>query len=223
MSIDTTFLSQTIFDCTDLGLQQVTLTAVDTSGNTGTCVSNINVINQGNTDFISIRTASIDESIIGLNDGQAWVTVTGGSGNYTTLWMPGGATTDTITNLAPALYTVTVNDTTSGCILTDTVRVNGGSMVTYEIGAVEGLPGTIVQVPVTVTNFTNVTSIDMSFILSDPTIGQFVAGNEAGGFNVPGINLTSFNIDPDNTSRLLVGANLDVQTGETVPLSLIHI
>jgi len=48
-------------------------------------------------------------------------------------------------------------------------------------------------------------------------VAQFVAGNEAGGFNVPGINLTSFNIDPDNASRLLVGANLDVQTGETVP------
>ncbi|MFK7981971.1 MAG: cohesin domain-containing protein [Saprospiraceae bacterium] len=211
-------LSKTTFDCSDLGTQQVALTVTDTSGNVGTCMVLVNVVNQGNTDFISIETSSKDESIIGLNDGEAWINVIGGSGNYTVQWDNAAmSTTDTIKNLAPALYTVTVNDTTSGCILTDTIRVNGGNMVTYEIGAVEGLPGTIVQVPVRVTNFTNVTSIDMSFILSNPAVGQFVGGNEAGGFNVPGINLTSFNIDPDNASRLLVGANLDVQSGETVP------
>ena len=217
LSIDTTFLSKTVFNCSDLGLQQVTLTAIDTSGNIGTCVANINVVNQGNNDFISIQTDSLDESITGLNDGQAWVTVTGGSGSHTTLWMPGGATTDTIKNLAPALYTVTVNDTITGCRLTDTVRVNGGNMVTYKIGEIAGMPGTIVQVPVSVTNFTNVTSIDISFNISNLAVAQFVSGNEAGGFTVPGINLTSFNIDPDNSSRLLFGANLDIQTGETVP------
>lgn len=217
-SIDTIFLSQTVFNCSDLGMQQVTLTAIDTSGNIGTCVSNINVVNQGNTDFISIETFSKDESITGLKDGEAWVNVTGGSGNYTVQWdnAPDNSTTDTIKNLAPALYTVIVNDATTGCRLTDTVRVNGGNMVTYEIGEVAGMPGTIVQVPVSVTNFTNVTSIDMSFNLSNLAVAQFVAGNEAGGFTVPGINLTSFNIDPDNSSRLLLGANLDVQTGETV-------
>gem|GEM_PF-5932873 len=217
-SIDTIFLSQTVFNCSDLGMQQVTLTAIDTSGNIGTCVSNINVVNQGNTDFISIETFSKDESITGLKDGEAWVNVTGGSGNYTVQWdnAPDNSTTDTIKNLAPALYTVIVNDATTGCRLTDTVRVNGGNMVTYEIGEVAGMPGTIVQVPVSVTNFTNVTSIDMSFNLSNLAVAQFVAGNEAGGFTVPGINLTSFNIDPDNSSRLLLGANLNVQTGETV-------
>lgn len=222
MSIDTTFLSQTIFDCTDLGLQQVTLTAIDTSGNVGTCISNINVVNQGNTDFISIETASKDESIIGLNDGEAWVNITGGSGNYSTQWNDAAmSTTDTIKNLAPALYTVTVNDETTGCRLTDTIRVNEGSTVTYGIGDITGMPGEIVQVPIRVTNFRNVTSIDMSFNLSNPTVAQFIAGNEAGGFNVPGIDLAGFNIDPSNSSRLLFSPSLDFQDGESVPDSTV--
>ena len=217
LSIDTTFLSQTVFNCTDLGMQQVTLTAIDSSGNAGTCIANLEVVNQGNTDFISITTESQDESLIGLEDGLAWVTVIGGSGNYTVQWDdPANSTTDTIKDLEPELYSVIVNDTTTGCRLTDTVRVNQGTVVTYHIGDVSGMPGSIVQVPVSVINFTNVTSIDMSFNLSNPGLAQFVANNEAGGFNVPGISLTSFNIDPDNSSSLLVGPNLDPQNGQTV-------
>ena len=209
-------LSQTSFDCSDLGLQEVVLSVMDTSGNIGTCTVNVNVINQGNTDIISVATVGQDESVAGFNDGVAWVEVTGGSGNYTYLWTPGGATTDTIRDLAPGVYTVEVNDATSNCRLTDTVAILAGGTVTYHIGDVSGMPGTIVQVPITVTNFTNVTSIDMSINLSNLAVAQFVPGNEADGFNVPGINLTSFNIDPDNANRLLVGANLDVQMGETV-------
>ncbi len=209
-------LSQSTFDCSDLGVQQVALMVTDTSGNIGTCMINVTVINQGNTNFISITTDSLDETIAGLNNGQASVAVTGGSGNFTIQWDdPANSITDTITNLAPGLYTVTVSDTSNGCVLTDTVRVNTGSTVTYQIGTIAGMPGTIVQVPVTVTNFTNVASIDMSFNISDPTIAQFVSGNEAGGFNVPGLNLNSFNIDPSNSSRLLLGANLNSQFGET--------
>jgi len=209
-------LGQTVFDCSDLGLQEVVLSVMDTSGNIGTCTVNVNVINQGNTDIISVATAGQDESVAGFNDGMAWVEVAGGSGNYTYLWSPGGATTDTIRNLAPGVYTVEVNDATSNCRLTDTVAILAGGTVTYHIGEVSGMPGTIVQVPVTVMNFTNVTSIDMSINLSDLSVAEFVPGNEAGGFTVPGINLTSFNIDPSNANSLLVGANLDVQTGETV-------
>ena len=216
-AIDTIFLSKTLFDCNDLGMNQVMLTARDTSGNENSCMVNVEVASQGNSNFISVATASSDETIMGLNDGEAWVTVTGGSGNYTVQWDdPTTSTTDTIKGLAPALYTVTVNDTTTGCRLIDTIRVNGGGSVTYEISEISGMPGTIIQVPITVKNFTKVTSIDMSFNLSDIGVAQFVAGNEAGGFTVPGISLTSFNIDPGNSSRLLVGANLDVQAGETV-------
>ncbi|NNM94936.1 MAG: T9SS type B sorting domain-containing protein [Bacteroidia bacterium] len=48
------------------------------------------------------------------NDGQASVSATGGTGNYTYLWNPGGQTTSTITGLSAGTYTVTVTDA-NGC------------------------------------------------------------------------------------------------------------
>jgi gliding motility-associated-like protein len=41
--------------------------------------------------------------------------VNGGSGNFQYSWQPGGASTQTASNLAPGNYTVTVNDLTTGC------------------------------------------------------------------------------------------------------------
>ncbi len=209
-------LSQSVFDCSDLGSKPITLTVTDTSGNVGMCLVNVSVVNQGNTNFISIETDSIDESLTGLSDGQAWVTVTGGSGNYTVQWNdPANSTTDTITNLAPGLYMVTVDDATNGCRLTDTIRVNAGSTVSYVIGDVSGAPGTVVQVPVTVTNFRNVTSIDMALITSNPMVGQFIPNNPAGGFNV-NIDVNEIIIDTNDPNRLRIVPQLTNANGETV-------
>lgn len=211
-------LSQTIFDCSDLGIQRITLTVTDTSGNIGMCMVNVTVVNQGNTNFISIATDSLDESLTGLNDGQAWVTVTGGSGNYTVQWNdPANSTTDTISNLTPGLYMVTVNDASTGCRLTDTIRVNAGSTISYVIGEVSGAPGTVVQVPVSVMNFINVTNIDMALTISDPSVGQFIPNNLAGGFNNVTIDIDDFIIDTNNPNRLRIVPRLADNNGETVP------
>ncbi len=51
-----------------------------------------------------------DETFPGANDGTATVVATGGVAPYTYLWMPGGATTATITGLMPGTYTVVVTD-----------------------------------------------------------------------------------------------------------------
>lgn len=215
-------LSQSTFDCSDLGTQAITLSVTDTSGNVGTCMVMVTVVNQGNTDFISITTDSVDETLAGLNDGQAWVTVTGGSGSYTVQWDdPVNSTTDTITNLAPGLYTVTVNDATNGCRLSDTVRVNAGGTVNYIIGSVSGAPGSVVQVPVSVTNFTNVTNVDMAFTLSNPAAGQFVPNNLAGGFNGISIDADDFAIDTNDPNRLRIIPRLADNNGESVPDSTI--
>ncbi|HEX2900068.1 MAG TPA: T9SS type A sorting domain-containing protein [Bacteroidia bacterium] len=56
----------------------------------------------------------------GLNDGSGTVVATGGTPGYTYLWSPGGQTTATAVNLAPATYTVVVTDT-NGC--SDTISV----------------------------------------------------------------------------------------------------
>ncbi len=48
-------------------------------------------------------------SCTNTNDGTLTASGTGGTGNYTYLWS-NGATTSTITNLAPGNYTITIND-----------------------------------------------------------------------------------------------------------------
>ena len=215
-AIDTIFLSQTIFDCSDLGLNQVTLTAIDTAGNSSTCIANVAVVNQGTNNFIQIQTGAVNESVAGANDGMAGVVVSGGSGSHTVAWSPGGGTTDTISNLAPGLYTVVVNDPVTGCILTDTVSVGTGNAITYVIGTAQGTPGSIVQIPVTVTNFNNVVSANMAFSLSS-SVGQFVPGNLAGGFNVPGLVASDFSLDPNNSNLLLLDAVFNPVAGESLP------
>lgn len=51
------------------------------------------------------------------------VSTTGGSGTYVSyLWMPGGATTQTVNGLCPGMYTVTVTDD-QGCIGIDSIEV----------------------------------------------------------------------------------------------------
>ncbi|RYY60632.1 MAG: hypothetical protein EOO05_09215 [Chitinophagaceae bacterium] len=57
---------------------------------------------------------SINESCVGMNDGSATVSVTGGTGAYTYNWSPSGGTGATASGLAAGTYTVTVTDA-SGC------------------------------------------------------------------------------------------------------------
>ncbi len=53
----------------------------------------------------------------GNNDGAVDLTVTGGEGNYTYSWSPGGMTTQDISNLSAGIYTVTVMDDSSNTIV----------------------------------------------------------------------------------------------------------
>ena len=70
-------------------------------------------------------TASSTPTECGMNDGSASVNATGGTAPYTYLWS-NGFTTATITNLPPAIYTVTITDS-DGCTVTITVEVAGSS------------------------------------------------------------------------------------------------
>jgi len=69
--------------------------------------------------------ASSTATDCGVNDGTATVTATGGVAPYTYLWS-NGATTATIMNLPPAIYSVTITDA-EGCTVTLTVEVAGSS------------------------------------------------------------------------------------------------
>ncbi len=193
-ALDTMFLSKNIFNCSDLGLNEITLTVVDSSGNSNSCISRIVVVNDGVPNTININATATDESSAGVQDGTAQVSVTGGSGNYTYLWNdPNNSTTATISNLAPALYSVTVSDVTTGCRLTDTVRVNQGALTTIIANTVAALPGTTLQIPITVRNFNNIASLDMSFIISNPSVAVFASGAAAtGAYNLTGMTTGNF-------------------------------
>src|SRR4029078_9644243 len=69
-------------------------------------------------------TTSITIASCNQNNGGATVTATGGSGQYTYISSPGGATTQSLTNVAPGTYTVTVTDANATtCTETTTVTI----------------------------------------------------------------------------------------------------
>ena len=94
----------------------------------------------------SVNTTSAN---CGSNDGSATATIAGGSGTFTYLWAPGGATTSSITSIGTGIYTVTVTDSL-GCtfVTSGTVSsiggpaVNAGTDVTITSGSSTVLTGT---------------------------------------------------------------------------------
>lgn len=68
----------------------------------------------------SISTNNID--CYGMVSGAVTANITGGTGPYTYLWSPGGATTQTVSNLPAGCYTVTITDV-NGCIVSQTACI----------------------------------------------------------------------------------------------------
>lgn len=68
--------------------------------------------------------------------------VSGGTGNYTYVWGPGGQTTQTLTGVGAGTYWVDVQDTASqACIGSDTIVVTSGIPPTAHFTWVAGCPG----------------------------------------------------------------------------------
>ncbi|TND00695.1 MAG: fibronectin type III domain-containing protein [Bacteroidetes bacterium] len=63
-----------------------------------------------------------DVTCNGACDGMAWATPTAGTPPYTFSWAPGGSTNDTITNICPGNYTVTITDA-NGQTAVDSVTI----------------------------------------------------------------------------------------------------
>lgn len=86
-------------------------------------------------DFFATITepAAITPTLSVVNDnstcnGSLIVATSGGTPSYTYSWMPGGFTNDTISNLCPNTYSLTINDS-KGCIATETVVVNNATSI----------------------------------------------------------------------------------------------
>ncbi|MFN0033607.1 MAG: choice-of-anchor V domain-containing protein [Saprospiraceae bacterium] len=73
-------------------------------------------------DPLLANASAMGETAVGANDGTATANPTGGTPGYTYTWSS-GSTDQTITNLAPSSYTVSVADA-NGCTVVQTVTVN---------------------------------------------------------------------------------------------------
>jgi gliding motility-associated-like protein len=85
-----------------------------------------------------VDVAFTNVSCFGDANGTADATVTGGSGNYTYLWTPGGQTTASVTGLAAGDYTVTVTDNTYGCSDDVTITIVEPAEITGVMTAANG-------------------------------------------------------------------------------------
>ncbi|UKN02909.1 gliding motility-associated C-terminal domain-containing protein [Paracrocinitomix mangrovi] len=107
-------VSGTVFD-PFFGTQDITYT-VGTSGCESSLTQTINVID------LQLTTSVSSVSCFGLNDGQATVTATGGSGSQTYSWnSTPPQTSATATGLAAGTYTVTVTD--GSCVVSQDVTI----------------------------------------------------------------------------------------------------
>ena len=68
----------------------------------------------------SLTTNNID--CYGMASGSVTASITGGTGPYTYLWSPAGATTQTVSNLPAGCYTVTITDA-NGCVVSQTACI----------------------------------------------------------------------------------------------------
>jgi gliding motility-associated-like protein len=66
---------------------------------------------------------AITDANCGQCDGSITANPSGGTGPYTFVWMPGNLTTQTISNLCPGIYTVTITDAT-GCSVNTPIGVS---------------------------------------------------------------------------------------------------
>ncbi|MBK7936740.1 MAG: T9SS type A sorting domain-containing protein [Lewinellaceae bacterium] len=187
--IDTMFLSQSTFDCQDLGINPVTLTVVDVNGNSNFCTVDVNVMLGVNAGF-SLTTTGTPESYFGADDGTATAVATGGSGSFSFTWS-NNQTVDSLTGLAAGTYTVTVVDMINGCLQVDTAIVEPGAKITLSLGSADGCQGQIVSVPVIVSNLVDVTGFSFTLHVNNANVGTI-------------LGVTPGSIDP------LIAADLDV-------------
>lgn len=118
-------LSQTAFDCSNLGANAVTLYATDIYGNIDSCVANITIQDAGGMSITEDNVGHLD--CYGDTDGTISVSVSGGTPAYTYDWDNDGTgdndDLEDLTGLAGGVYTLTVTDN-SGCIASIVVTVN---------------------------------------------------------------------------------------------------
>ena len=190
--IDTMFLSQSMFDCGELGPNSVTLTVVDQAGNSNTCTVDVEV-ELGPTAGFNLALTGMDATTFGGTDGSASADVTGGSGNFSYEWSNGGMGSD-INNIPAGIYTVTVTDEDTGCERIDSIEIIDGAKLKLTIGMASGSQGQLVSVPVTVENFIQIYGFSFSSVVELASVGTIVGISNIDA-NISGLLVNNVNND----------------------------
>lgn len=118
-------ISQTAFNCTNLGLNPITLTATDIYGNVSTCIADVTIQTVGG--LTITEDAVTDLNCNGDGNGSIDVTISGGTPAYVIDWDNDGTgdndDSEDLTNLGGGTYTLIVTDQ-SGCTSQLIVVVN---------------------------------------------------------------------------------------------------
>ena len=104
---------------TATGLQAGTYFVTVTDANNCTTINSITVTEPPA--IVTVTNAN-PTSCFGLSDGSVVVNAVGGTGMLTYQWMPSGATTDSVPNVAAGMHYVTITDA-NGCMAFDSVEV----------------------------------------------------------------------------------------------------
>ena len=123
-ALDVLSLSQTAFDCNDLGSNSITLYATDIYGNIDSCTTTITIQDAGG--FSITVDAATDPLCFGGTDGTISITVNNGSAPYSYDWDIDGTgdfdDMEDLTGLGAGTYVIEVMDA-SGCITQETVTL----------------------------------------------------------------------------------------------------
>ncbi|MDP2385741.1 MAG: HYR domain-containing protein [Bacteroidota bacterium] len=112
-------VSPNIFNCSNVGANNVVFTVTDINGNSATCNTIVTVVS----DLSATITVNNHVKCFGGNDGQAIAIPSNGSAPYTYTWLPFGGTGATSTGLSSGTYTCIVNDV-NGCIAEQTITIS---------------------------------------------------------------------------------------------------
>jgi len=164
----------------------------------------------------SVAITTTPSNAAGTSGGSATATPSGSVAPYSYIWST-GSTSNTITNLAAGTYTVTTTSSV-GCVSINTAIVPTGSAsnVQFTLGAVNGNPGDVLNVPVIVNNFTNVEAMTMEFVLSTPLAVKFTGVTS--GYAIPSNTSGDFAKVDDSRMRLVFasGSGTTLANGTTL-------